>query len=159
MDRILLLIKDNIRLLLGIAVVMFAIVIFITLILNGKKSTRVTVNDQKFNVTVAKTDKEQQVGLSNRKQIAKNQGMLFVFKDPDYYSFWMKEMEFPIDIIYINGNKVTTVIDSAKPPSSSSEQLTIFQPEDRSDKVLEINAGLAQKYNIKKGITVKIENL
>ncbi|KKQ35484.1 MAG: hypothetical protein US51_C0004G0007 [Microgenomates group bacterium GW2011_GWA2_37_6] len=159
MDRILLFVKENIRLLLGGVVVIFAIVIVMTLILNGKKSTRVTVNDQKFNVTVAKTDKEQQVGLSNRKQLSKNQGMLFIFKDPDYYSFWMKDMKFPIDIIYISGDKVVTVIENAKPPSSSNENLAIYQPEEKSDKVLEVNAGAANKYKVKKGTTIKIENL
>lgn len=157
MERALLFIRENIRLLLGATVVVFVTLLLITL-LASRKSTKVIVVDQTFRVMVAKTDKEKQIGLSNKKQIAKDQGMLFIFNNSDYYSFWMKNMEFPIDIIYINGNKVTTVVDSAKVPNTNTN-LTIYQPQDKSDKVLEINAGLANKYNIKKGSTVTIENL
>jgi len=67
-------------------------------------------------------------------------------------------MNFPIDIIYINGNKVTTIIKNALPPSDSIS-LTTYQPKEKSDKVLEVNAGLADKYNIREGSTIKIENL
>lgn len=157
MERASLFIKENIRLLLGAIVVVFVTVLLITLFVS-KKSTKVTIDNQTFRVMVAKTDKEKQIGLSNKKQIAKDQGMIFIFDNSDLYSFWMKNMEFPIDIVYINGNQVTTVISNAKVPNSNTN-LTIYQPEDKSDKVLEINAGLSNKYNIKKGSTVTIENL
>lgn len=156
MDRITLFIKDNIRLILGIAVVVFAVVLLITILLN-RKTPKVVINGQTFSVTVAKTDKEKQIGLSSRKSLAKNSGMLFVFDEPDYYSFWMKNMNFPIDIIYINGDKVDTIINNAMPVAQGA--LPIYQPSEKSDKVLEINAGLSNSYNIKSGTTVKIENL
>lgn len=70
----------------------------------------------------------------------------------------MKEMRFPIDIIYIKGGIVTTVIKNAQIPDESNN-LPIYQPTEKSDKVLEINSGLSEKYNIKKGSSVKIENL
>ena len=159
MDRILLLVKENVRLLLGASVVILTIVIVITLLLNSRKSTKVLVNGQTISVVVAKTDKEKQVGLSGKDKIGENQGMLFIFDKPDYYSFWMKEMEFSIDIIYINGNKITTIVENAKPPSSVNDNLAIYQPSEKSDKVLELNAGSADKLKIKKGTIVKIENL
>ena len=151
-------IKENIRLLLGAAVVTFIGILLISFILS-KQSTRVLVNDQVFRVAVAKSEKEKQIGLSKTERISENQGMLFVFDTPDYHSFWMKEMKFPIDIVYINGDKVTTVIENAKPPTDSDGSLEIYQPEDKSDKVLEVSAGVAKKYNIKKGTTIKVENL
>ena|SRR3989344_1730921 len=159
MDRILLLVKENVRLLLGASVVILTIVIVITLLLNSRKSTKVLVNGQTISVVIAKTDKEKQVGLSGKDKIGENQGMLFIFDKPDYYSFWMKEMEFSIDIIYINGNKITTIVENAKPPSSVNDNLAIYQPSEKSDKVLELNAGSADKLKIKKGTIVKIENL
>lgn len=159
MDRLLLLVKENVRLLLGAFVVILTIVIVITLLLNSRKSTKVLVNGQTVSVMVAKTDKEKQVGLSGRDKIGENQGMLFVFDKPNYYSFWMKEMKFPIDIIYINGNKITTIVENAKPPLSSNDNLAIYQPSEKSDKVLELNAGSADKLKIKKGTIVKIESL
>lgn len=159
MDRILLLVKENIRLLLGAAVLILTIVIVITLLLNSRKSTKVFVNGQTISVMVAKTDKEKQVGLSGRNKIGENQGMLFIFDTPNYYSFWMKEMKFPIDIIYINGNKITTVVENAKPPLSANDNLAIYQPSEKSDKVLELNAGSADKLKIKTGAVVEIESL
>ena len=156
MDRITLFIRDNIRLILGIAVVVFIVVLLITILLN-RKAPKVVINNHTFSVTVAKTDKEKQIGLSETKKLDKNQGMLFVFDQPDYYSFWMKNMKFPIDIIYINGDKVTTVINSAEPVSNG--QLPIYQPKEKSDKVIEINAGLSKTYNIKNGSQVTIQNL
>ena len=58
MDRILLLVKENVRLLLGASVVILTIVIVITLLLNSRKSTKVLVNGETISVMVAKTDKE-----------------------------------------------------------------------------------------------------
>lgn len=151
-------IKENIRLLLGAAVVTFIGILLISFILS-RQSTKVLVNGGSFRVTVAKTEKEKQIGLSKTEGINENQGMLFVFDTPDYHSFWMKEMKFPIDIIYINGDKVITVIENAKPPTDSGGSLEIYQPEDKSDKVLEVSAGIAKKYNIKKSTSIKVENL
>ncbi len=158
MDRIILFIKENIRLLLGAAVVIFLIVLVITLLLN-RKTPQVSVNGETFKVEVADNDTEKQIGLSEKEDLKENEGMIFVFENPGMYSFWMKEMNFPIDIVYINGDKVTTVIPNAQPPVSENDELPIYQPESVSDRILEIKAGLASKHNIQKGSTVKIENL
>lgn len=158
MDRITFFIRDNIRLLLGLAVVIFVLVLLITLLLS-RRSPEVKIGNETFKVEVADSESEKQIGLSEKTSLQDNEGMLFVFNSPDYYSFWMKEMDFPIDIIYINGDKVTSVVKNAQPPTSNSTELPIFRPEEPSDRVLEINAGLADKYNIQKGTTVKINNL
>lgn len=159
MERINLFLKENFRLLLGAVIVIIVTVLVISLILGNKKTTKVSVNNKTFNVAIARTDEERQIGLSKKNKLDENSGMLFVFDNPDFYSFWMKEMKFPIDIIYINGNKVITVIENAKPPSSSNTDLILYKPDEKSDKVLELNAGASQKYNIKKGTIVKVENL
>ncbi len=160
MEKYTLLIKENIRLLLGLAVVIFAVILIISILVNNKggKAAEVSINKQQFKVTIAKTEQEKQIGLSKTRKLADNQGMLFLFGNPDFYSFWMKEMQFPIDIIYINGNKVVTIIENAQPPSESGE-LPTYQPKIKSDKVLEVNAGLAKKYNIQEGSIIEIENL
>src|SRR3989344_5704365 len=111
-------IKENIRLLLGGGVVTFFGILLISFILS-KQSSQVLVNDQTFKVTVARSEKEKQIGLSKTEQMDENQGMLFMFDTSNYHSFWMKDMKFPIDIIYINGDKVVTVIENAKPPADT----------------------------------------
>lgn len=152
-------IRENIRLLLGLTVVIFFTILIITLLLGRNKNTEVLVNDQTFNVSIADSDSEKQIGLSGAEVLGANEGMLFLFDNPDLYSFWMNDMKFPIDIIFINGNRVTTVISNAQAPKNPNETLQIYKPNSESDKVLEINAGLANKYNIKEGTIINIENL
>jgi uncharacterized membrane protein (UPF0127 family) len=121
----------------------------------GQKG-KVTVGKQTLSVTVVKTEKDREKGLSGKKSLSDTSGMLFIFDTPDYYSFWMKEMNFPIDIIFINGSKVTTIYKRVPTPSSPSETPPLYKPSFPSDKVLEINAGLSDKYGIKEGDSLTI---
>ncbi len=127
--------------------------------LNFTKTASATINKQTFSILVAKTSKEKQIGLSEKKSLPQNEGMLFPFEKPEFYSFWMKNMKFPIDIIFINKNHIVTVYQNVQPPKSKDENLIIYKPEEPVNTVLEINAGLSKKYNIKKGDEVKTENL
>jgi len=113
------------------------------------------INGHVFSLYLAQTSGEQSVGLAKYKKIDMNQGMLFLFPKPDYYSFWMKNMQFPIDIIFINGNKVVHVFQ--KVPVSLNGNLPVYTTKTKADKVLEINAGLASKYNIKVGDRVNMK--
>lgn len=118
-----------------------------------------TINNRVFTLIIAKTPKEKEIGLSEKTILAENSGMLFIFDQPDYHSFWMKNMKITVDIIYINNDKIVTIIENAQAPKSPEDNLQIFRPDEKVDKVLEINAGLSQKYQFKKGDYVKIENL
>lgn len=116
----------------------------------------VTVNDKKINVLLADTEEKREKGLSGKKSLPENQGMLFIFDTADYPSFWMKEMQFPIDIIFINDKTVTTVYENVAPPADENEQLPLYKPSAPSDKVLEINGGQSQTLGIKPGTTLDI---
>ncbi len=124
-----------------------------------KKSPTVKINNHEFQLQIAKTAKEKEIGLSKYENLPKDLGMLFPFEKPDYYSFWMKNMKIAIDIIYINKDHVVTVFPNLQPPKSPDENLSIFKPDEPADKVLEINAGLSEKYGIKKEDVVIFENL
>lgn len=153
--------RENLRIITGAIVVFFVAILVLVIFLSNNPSstkTKVTINNKTFNVFLAKSAIEKQIGLSSKNKISENQGMLFLFDKPDYYSFWMKEMKFSIDIIYIENNKVTTVISGVKPPSDSTN-LPIYTPKKKSDMVLEVSAGLSKKYNIHEGATINIENL
>lgn len=123
------------------------------------KPPTVTVAVQSFKVTVADSQPKREMGLSGTKSLQPDQGMLFLFDKPDYYSFWMKNMEFPIDIIYINNDTIVTIKNNAQPPIDNKESMIIYAPTEPADKVLEISAGLSEKYNFKNGTKVKYENL
>jgi hypothetical protein len=104
------------------------------------------INGHLFSLYLAKTPNEREVGLAEFNKIENNQGMLFLFNKPDYYSFWMKNMHFPIDIIFISNNKIVDIFK--KVPVSKNNNLPIYTTRQKADKVLEINAGLSDKYHI-----------
>lgn len=120
---------------------------------------KATINNQTFNIVIAKDSKEKEIGLSDKKDLADNEGMLFLFETSDYYSFWMKNMKFPIDIIFIKDDKIINIYENAQPPKSPNDDIPIYQPKSPADKVLEINAGLSSKYSFKEGDVVKLENI
>lgn len=123
-----------------------------------KKTPIVTISGHNFQVSVANSQKEQEIGLSETKSLQPNQGMIFLFEKPDYYHFWMKNMKFPIDIIFINKDQIVTIQNNAQ-LIKDKENPMIYSPTEPADKVLEIQAGLAKTYSFKKGDKVKIENL
>lgn len=117
----------------------------------------VKIGDAVFNVELATSTLEQARGLSFRDSLGADQGMLFIFSRPSVQRFWMKDMNFPIDIIWIGSGKVLGFAENAAP--ESKEQLwkmKIYKSPDLTDKVLEVNAGMVQKYNIKVGDAVQI---
>lgn len=122
-----------------------------------KKNLAVTINGHKFQVTVADSQEEQEIGLSETESLPQNQGMIFLFEKPGFYPFWMKKMKLPIDIIYISNDQIVTIQNNVQ-PAKERESPIVYTPTEPSDKVLEINAGLAQKYDFKKGDMVKYEN-
>lgn len=151
----------------GVILVIFVGVIFFQF--RGKTNTKTDNNitattnatakigNRTFKVEVVDTPQKQQQGLSGRNSLDQDSGMLFIFDKADYHNFWMKNMKFPIDIIFIKGDKIVSIEKSAKPPASTEETLPIYRSEGQVDKVLEINAGLSEKYNIKVGDKVEIK--
>ena len=74
--------------------------------------------------------------------------MLFVFDKPDTYGFWMKDMHFSIDMIWLDENFRVVTVASDVPANSYPKT---YHPTDKSLYVLETNAGYAEKNNIKVG--------
>lgn len=156
------------KLILGLFVLLLIVIGGVYYIQNGfsfpisfPKTATVTIKDQQFKPVVAKTDKEKEIGLSEKSSISKDSGMLFVFDKADFYSFWMKNMKFPIDIIFIKKDRIVTIHSNLKPPvaDTKDEDILIYKPEEPADKILEIQAGLSDLYGFKKGDIVKIEGL
>jgi uncharacterized membrane protein (UPF0127 family) len=116
-----------------------------------------SINGHVFSLEIAKTEAQRERGLSYRPSLPQDTGMLFLFEKPGQYSFWMKDMHFPLDMIYINNDTVVYVFKNVPPPRSLKQTLPIYTPDTPADKVLEINAGLSKKYGIKKGNKVKFK--
>ena len=121
-----------------------------------KEGAYVIIDSKKFYVDVAKTQQEKEKGLAIYKSMPKDRGMIFPFNTLDYRYFWMKGMAFPLDIIYIRQGKIVEIFKSLPPPKSAEEILPTVTSEEKTDMVLETNAGLSNQYNFKKGDLVKV---
>ncbi|WP_291966053.1 DUF192 domain-containing protein [Maribacter sp.] len=112
-------------------------------------NTTDTIKGQ-FNIEFAETDYETQTGLMYRKGMDEDQGMLFIFPDQRMHSFYMKNTEFPLDIIYIKDDlKIASFQENAQPLNETglSSQVPIKY-------VLEINGGLAQELGLSIGDSI-----
>jgi uncharacterized membrane protein (UPF0127 family) len=119
---------------------------------------QLAIDGATFNVEIASTTVEQTRGLSYRASLGKNDGMLFLFDSGTVRTFWMKDMHFPLDMIWISGNTVAGFAQNVPAPTSSVAlwSLPIYSSPDNVDKVLEVNAGTVAQYNIKIGDAVNI---
>lgn len=128
---------------------------------NDYKTEEIKIGDKIINVEIADTVEKRSKGLSGRKSMPENQGMLFVFPAPDYYSFWMKNMNFGLDFIWIKGNEIMEITKNVKPEDYQSastqrgEPPKSLVPKNKIDKVLEVNAGMAEKMGIQEGDKVE----
>jgi uncharacterized protein len=96
---------------------------------------------------VADTDPQRQAGLMFRKHLPRKHAMLFVFEREGVYPFWMKNMKFPLDIIWFSKDKqVVYIAKNVQPCRDACESIA---PDRKARFVLEVNAGFTDKYKIK----------
>jgi uncharacterized membrane protein (UPF0127 family) len=105
-------------------------------------------------VAVAQTEAEREQGLSGTAPLGPNEGMLFVFDAPAIQYFWMKDMNYGLDMIWIGEDmKIKKITENALPESYPD---TIFSSDVPVKYVLEVPNGFSQKNNIKIGDTVSL---
>ncbi len=124
---------------------------------SGLEKGKVIINGKTINVELAKTPEQLIAGLSNRKSLKQNSGMLFVFPDKRYRSFWMKDMQFPLDMIWIDDNKIIGIQANVPVATVDEANLPLYRSDSEVNYVLELNGGAAEKNNFKVGDEVKIE--
>ncbi len=122
----------------------------------------IIVGGKTIQVQVAQNQSQRTKGLSGVSSLEKDSGMLFVFDSKNVSpAFWMKDMLIPIDIIWINDNKIVK-IDKAIPaptPGTPDNKLTVYSPGQPIDYVLEMNAGFANLNGLKVGSTVDLSSI
>lgn len=119
-------------------------------------SNTVKIGKTVFNVETVRTPEAMQKGLGGHAPLKNNEGMLFVFPPNVQSSIWMKDMLFPIDIIWIKSGKVFYFAENAPAPKPGQalSDLPIYSPSDFAEYVLEAKAGTVEKMGIKKGDSV-----
>lgn len=125
-----------------------------------------TPNGTAISLFIADTEPARAEGLGNRASLPRNQGMLFVFFGPGIYPFWMKGMQFPLDIIWLAPASTTAqneqglvtellVVDMLERVSPDTYP-ELFTPSGQSVSVLELNSGVASESGIQKGSLLRI---
>jgi uncharacterized membrane protein (UPF0127 family) len=116
----------------------------------GKKSFIKAYFPNGFAVTaeLAITDEERQQGLMFREKINADQAMLFLFEEEEIHSFWMKNMRFPIDILWLDSQKRIVHLEPNVPPCSS-DPCPSYTPGAPAIYVLELQSGCAEKQGLR----------
>jgi hypothetical protein len=116
---------------------------------SSQPHTTVTLQGDTYQADIAATAAVREKGLSGTDPLDKNQGMLFAFTKDDTWGIWMKDMKYPIDILWLNSNKeVTYIVKNADP---SSYPYTTFKPQSPARYVFEIPAGTVEARGYKIG--------
>ena len=150
--------NKNLLIFLLIIVLVFVLFCFIPhkkiseSVLKTENINYVEIGGQKIKVEVVSTPENQEKGLSGRKELKENEGMLFVFDKSDQHFFWMKDMNFPIDIIWLDEGLNVIYIKKNVAPKSFPES---FGPNKNAKYVLELISDFSEKNNLKEGDSAK----
>jgi len=115
---------------------------------------KIKIGETEIMVEVAKSDAKKHNGLSEREKLDVGVGMFFVFDSASKYSFWNKDMLFPIDIVWIKDSQVVDVSENM-PDFKTSPNYTVTS-QSEANFVLEVNAGFVKEKNIKIGDKVEV---
>ena len=119
----------------------------------AKKEKIISFEAGSIRVQIADSQKEREKGLSSRKNLASDEGLLFIFEKPGFYGFWMKDMTFPIDIIWLDENLRIVHVEKNISPETFP---TIFSSPIPSQYVLEINSGLSDQLGLTAGSKITL---
>jgi uncharacterized membrane protein (UPF0127 family) len=119
---------------------------------------KIKVKDIPIAAEIVHTDAEQQLGLGNRFSLPQGQGMLFYYERPGSRIFWMKNMNFSIDIIWFLGNKAVKIEENIPFPEHGTpdDYLKRYGHGVLSDMVLELPAGNVKKHKFSFGDSLTI---
>ncbi|MEO8581528.1 MAG: DUF192 domain-containing protein [Patescibacteria group bacterium] len=124
---------------------------------SSDRSAKLLINEKIYPIELARIAQEQEQGLSDRTAIGSD-GMLFVFNSPGTPKFWMKDMLFDLDFIWIRKGEIVEIMPNVPRPQDKAVQLPIYKPAQQVDMMLEVNAGFAQKENLKVGDKVTLSD-
>jgi len=132
------------------------IFILLLLLVSGcSQSDYVMIKGKTVNVELADTNQERTNGLMFREELCEDCGMLFVFEDSDFRSFWMKDTLIPLDVVFIDENLEIVNIEHAAP--CLEEVCDIYASTEKVKYVLEVNGNFTIENSINTGDKVAIK--
>jgi hypothetical protein len=116
-----------------------------------------TIGRAKLKVELASTSSEIQLGLSYREKLAEDHGMLFIMSGTRIQYFWMKDMKFPLDMIFISNMQVVEIRSEIPAPIEGQDGREIKVVSSvPADMVLEVNSGWSSVQGIKVGDAISL---
>lgn len=112
-----------------------------------------------FVLDLAKTPEQYRQGLSNRTSLDSNQGMLFLYSEKQNLTFWMKEMNFDIDLVWLNDGKIMAYIANMPKPAKNTalKDLPLYASPMPVNQVLELPAGTIERLKLEIGQQLLVE--
>jgi len=119
--------------------------------------TTITFSDgSQIQAEIVRTEQTREKGLSGRKTLQKNHGMLFLFDESQQRGIWMKGMWFSIDILWLREGKIVSMVEHAPIPVLG-ESIPTFRPDVLASEVLELPDGFISEHGLREGDEVKIK--
>ncbi len=113
------------------------------------------INNQVFNLEVAKSKALLSRGLMNRESLEAQSGMVFLFPDEDFRSFWMKDTYISLDIIFLDSSlQIVDYYKNTKPNQTKE----VYKSRKKSKYVVELLNGTIEKYDIQIGNIFELIN-
>lgn len=136
-----------------IIILIFFLVIFI-LAVRPKTNNEVTVGNTRIKVNVASTPQKRAQGLSGTKSLKPYDGMIFLFDAPGTYPFWMKDMNYDLDFIFINNDSVVGLKKNVPSPHNNNGEIAVVKPPTITA-LIEVPSGFIDRYGIAVGQRVR----
>ena len=151
------LVEDKAKLLVSLLIVI-VLILSLGLFKKNHNSKILTIGGKiEVGVKVARKPAELAQGYSNHSPISDHEGMLFIMPNTALHTFWMKNMLFDLDFIYINNNKVVDLIENVPCPANYNGQTYIVNPQKAFNKVLEVKSGFVKNNKIKVGDLIELK--
>lgn len=141
----------------------FAIGVFVTIILTAlilsvwqqrAKFIDLKIGSNYYHLEIADTQAKREKGLSGRDSLGENEGMIFLLPYPARYSFWMKDMKFPLDFVWLLDDKIVDLTPTARPEEGLAV-FTDYVPRLPANRVIELNSGTISKESLKIGDVIQ----
>jgi uncharacterized membrane protein (UPF0127 family) len=114
----------------------------------------ITINGFELTANLALTNEQKEKGLSVKDELRENEAMLFIFEESAKHSFWMKDMKFPIDIMWLDSDGKVVHIEQNLQPCIPVLICPSYSPDIDSQYVLETVAGFTQRHNVNVGTDI-----
>ncbi|MFA6170175.1 MAG: DUF192 domain-containing protein [Candidatus Margulisiibacteriota bacterium] len=119
-------------------------------VFQNKTAIVARIGNNNYKLEIADSMSKRGRGLSWRKSLPTDQGMLFLFDQPGQYHFVMDGMRFPLDFIWLNDGTVVDLKDNV-PPLKANQPSINLTAKNKFDQAIELNAGEIEKSGLKIG--------